>query len=134
MIQLPNLARLALATLLMFAMAACTWVRPADGAEDVQVISEQAAADCERLGSVEVSVAARVIGMDRHDDEVASDLRNLARNHAAERGGDTAAPLSEIQDGKQRFAIYSCEGAETRTDDSDDDDDDDSVSVQPYEG
>jgi len=129
-----TLKNLGLITLLL-AVAACTWVRPEAGAEDVLVLPESRVSDCERLGSVEVSVLARVAGMDRHEEEVESDLRVLARNHAAERGGDTVAPLSEIKEGKQRYGIYSCEGAQIdESPRTDEDEDEEGVSVQGYDG
>jgi hypothetical protein len=35
-------------------------------------------------------------------------MQALARNSAADMGGDTVVPVSEIQDGKQTFEVYKC--------------------------
>jgi hypothetical protein len=110
-------------------LGACAWVRPEPGAEGIALLPEARVQDCERLGSVEVSVVERILGMDRHDEQVESDLANLARNHAAEQGGDTIAPLGPVRDGKRRFGVYRCgEEAEARARD-----DDEGVEVRGYE-
>ncbi|MEA5445891.1 DUF4156 domain-containing protein [Gammaproteobacteria bacterium AB-CW1] len=131
--------RSSLATALIamtFTVAACTWVRPESGTEGIALISEEQAEACERISSVEVSVLARVAGMDRHQDAVESDLITLARNHAVERGGDTIAALSEIDSGKQRYGVYRCRDVdvEPNGDAVEDDDDDEGVVVREYEG
>jgi hypothetical protein len=109
-------------------LAACAGVRPGlePGAEAVNLLPEARVRDCEHLGTVEVSVLERFLGMDRHEDQVEADLANLARNHAVERNGDAVAALGRVRDGKQRFGIYRCgdagpgqarsedEGVETR--------------------
>ncbi|MCP1728382.1 hypothetical protein J2T60_002382 [Natronospira proteinivora] len=121
--------------LAVLTLAACTWVRPDTGADEVLVLPKERVADCERLGSVEVSVLARVVGMDRHEEEVESDLQVLARNHAVERGGDTVVPLSEIKDGEQRYGIYSCQGNQAGEGEPEaDEDEEEGVTVQQYNG
>ncbi|MDQ2070635.1 DUF4156 domain-containing protein [Natronospira bacteriovora] len=125
--------RLAIIVLLTgsLALSACTWVRMEPGADDILLLPERRVQDCERLGTVEVSVLARVAGLDRHEEEIEKDLANLARNHAVERGGDTIAALSTIEDGKQRFGVYRCEGAE---DESEADEEEEGVTVRGYNG
>lgn len=112
-------------------LTACTWVSVEPGADDIVLLPERRIQNCEKQGSVEVSVLAKVAGLDRHQEEIEEDLANLARNHAAERNADTIAPLSEIREGKQRFGIYRCEDA-PRGDNRDEDEE--GVTVRGYNG
>lgn len=114
-------------------LAACTWVQPDEGAEEVVELPERRVGDCERIGSVEVTTAARVLGLDRHEDKIKEEQRTLAKNHAVERGGDTIVPVSDSENGKRRFDIYRCEDADM-SEENDADEDEEGVTVTPYNG
>jgi hypothetical protein len=120
-----------LVLLLSLLLSACTWVRMEPGADDIVLLPERRVQDCNKLGTVEVSVLARVAGLDRHEEEIEQDLISLAKNHAVERDADTIAAISEIEDGKQRFGIYRCE-ADAAADDRDQDEE--GVTVRGYNG
>lgn len=120
-----------LVLLLSLLLSACTWVRMEPGADDIVLLPERRVQDCSKLGTVEVSVLARVAGLDRHEEEIEQDLISLAKNHAVERDADTIAAVSEVRDGKQRFGLYRCEGDATSGDGNDDED---GVTVRGYNG
>lgn len=96
---------LAFGTLLV---GGCTWVDVKPAAQDVLILSKARVANCNRLGTTDVSVAESVGFLDRVPEDVAEDLANLARNQAVEMGGDTITPLSEPVKGQQTFGVYDC--------------------------
>jgi len=121
---------LLLATILS---SGCTWVGAKPGADDILLLPERRVQNCENLGRVEVSVLAKVGGLDRHDDVIERDLQRLAKNHAVDKNGDTIAALSEVKDGEQRYGIYRCEGEETQAQPADEEDEE-GVTVRSYNG
>lgn len=86
----------------------CSFVSVKSDAEDVLVLSAQRVSHCERLGQTRVSVADKLGFINRRDEDVRSDLEDLARNTAAEMGGDTVSPEGEVNEGRQVFGIYDC--------------------------
>ncbi|HEX7048025.1 MAG TPA: DUF4156 domain-containing protein [Gammaproteobacteria bacterium] len=128
------LIRIAALALLGF-VTACSWVALEKGANDVLVLPpERLTADCESLGNVTVSVAAKVGVLERHDDEVIEDLNILARNYAAEKGGDTAVPHGAVTDGARKYEIFRCTDAAVENDADARESTDDDVEVIPYRG
>lgn len=116
-----------LAALAAVTLVSCTWVDLKPGAQDVLLLPEARVADCRNLGSVKVSVLEKVGFMQRHDEEVAEDLADLARNHAVEKGGDTIAALGPVTDGAQEYGIYRCAGTTAPKPDAQD-----GVETSPY--
>jgi len=86
----------------------CTFVKLQPDAQEIAVLDQKRAQNCEKLGQTKVSVAAA----GRGEKYVREDLETLARNSAADMGGDTVAPLSGIKEGKQTYGIYKCIGDE----------------------
>lgn len=100
--------RLWLAAIVGIALTGCTWVKVSDQGEKVRVLSADEVVKCQRLGQTTVSLLAKVAGIERNTQKVQQELNTLARNAAPELGGDTVVPVSEIEDGKQTFAVYRC--------------------------
>lgn len=122
----------------LLSAAGCSFVKPDPGAEAVRLLEENQIAECESRGSVKVSVLDRVIGLDRHQEDVENNLETLARNHAAEVGADTIVPLGPVENGERRYGVYRCSDADTsprtQTDSSsDDDEEEEGVTVRGYE-
>lgn len=92
----------------MVLLSACGWVKLTPLAESVQVRNESEVMTCSKVGTTTASVADKVAGLKRQDHIVQDNLRILARNAAADMGGDTIAPASPITDGKQIFGVYKC--------------------------
>ena len=86
----------------------CTWVSLERAAEQVELKSMEMVAHCTRVGKTTVSTLARVAGMNRYKESMQDELNTLARNSAAELGGDSVVPISPIEDGRQVFAVYRC--------------------------
>jgi hypothetical protein len=99
-------------------LGACSFVEIRPEAEDILVLDKGRVADCERLGRTRVSVAPAVGFIKRSEDAVREDLKVLARNSAAEMGGDTVNAETQVNDGKQTFAIYDCVRSEDSNGDS----------------
>lgn len=92
-------------------LSSCTWVKLSPGGEKVRVLSATEVASCKLLGDTNVSLLTRVGAVNRNEEKVQKELHALARNSAADMGGDTVVPASEIVDGKQRYSVYQCIGA-----------------------
>ena len=103
--------RTAITLTLITLLSACTWVELTEQGEAVTVVS--AVPDtCKRLGQTSSTTKADIASIGRSDKKVSTELTTLARNAAANMGGDTIVPESEISEtGEQRFGIYRC-GAE----------------------
>ncbi|MCP4993076.1 MAG: DUF4156 domain-containing protein [Gammaproteobacteria bacterium] len=105
-----NLSRYLFVFTLALITSSCSWVDLTKEGEKVRVLSVQEVSSCKELGKTTVSLLDRVAGIDRNREQVQSELETLARNSAADMQGDTVVPTSEIEDGKQVFAIYRCVG------------------------
>jgi hypothetical protein len=93
---------------LMALLGACAWVKPTPSGAEVRLASAAEVADCREAGSTRVSVLDKVAGVRRGYGAVSEELATLARNSAAQLGGDTVVPSSEIVDGTQTFEVYEC--------------------------
>ena len=91
-------------------LMACSWVKLTPDGDKVRVLSQSEVATCKKLGITTASVADKVAGMPRKETIIQDNLNILARNAAADMGGDTVVPSSPIQDGKQTFDVYRCVG------------------------
>lgn len=89
-------------------LQSCAWVKPTASGAEVRVATAAEVAACREVGSTQVSVLDKVAGIRRGYTTVSEELANLARNSAAQLGGDTVVPTSEIVDGSQTFAVYDC--------------------------
>ncbi|HBI15541.1 MAG TPA: hypothetical protein DDY20_08525 [Desulfobulbaceae bacterium] len=100
---------LATAFLGILLVSGCTWVKPTPGGDKVRVaLSPAEVAGCIQIGKATVSLLDRVGAFKRDQKRVEDELFILGRNSAAEMGGDTILPVSEIFQGERRFAVYRC--------------------------
>lgn len=97
-----------LAVAITAVVGGCSFVTVDPGAKDVLVLEAARTKDCERLGQTRVSVATKIGFIKRGKPAIADNLEVLARNSAAEMGGDTITPETEVSDGKQTFGIFDC--------------------------
>lgn len=91
-------------------LMACSWVKLTPEGEKVRVLALHEVATCKKIGKTTANVAEKVAGLERKEHIVKENLEMLARNAAAEMGGDTIVPASPIADGKQAFDVYRCVG------------------------
>jgi len=102
-----KMKRLSIA-LLCGAVSACSFVKVSDDGKSVELQPDMAAVSgCQDMGIATAQVMSKII-FKREKESMAKELADLARNQAAEMGGDTIVPTSEIVDGKQRFAVFKC--------------------------
>ena len=94
--------------LLCLAVSSCTWVRLTKDGESVSVKTQEEVADCHRVAKTNASLRSKVIGVDRSADKIKEELETLARNAAADYDGNVVVPITEIEDGRQSFAVYKC--------------------------
>jgi hypothetical protein len=94
--------------ILVCAALGCSWVKPTEQAGGVRLATAAEISACERLGKTTSSVADSIGPFSRGEGRVAEELATLARNEAALMGGDTVAPESPGEDGRQVFGVYRC--------------------------
>jgi hypothetical protein len=96
--------------LLLFAVlvTSCSWVKLTPEGEKVRVLAINEVSSCKKLGKTTTTLKDKIAGMSRNKAKVQKEMQALARNSAADMGGDTVVPVSEIQDGKQTFEVYKC--------------------------
>ena len=97
-----------LALLVVISLQACTWVKMTPGGEKVRVLSVDEVGSCKKLGVTQSFLKDKIAGVDRNKDKVKKELETIARNSAADMGGDTIVPKTEIEDGQQSFTVYKC--------------------------
>lgn len=93
---------------LLPALHACTWVKSTPEGTNVVVSDSAGISNCVRKGEVTSSLKSRVGAFERKASKVAGELETLARNEAAQMGGDTIVAESDIKDGRQTFGVYQC--------------------------
>jgi len=109
-----NTQRLSTLVLITLISSGCTWVKPTDEGAKVQVLTAAEAAECIDIGKTTASLVDKVAGIERSRTKVKYELLTLARNSAANMGGDTIVPTSEISDGQQSFTVYKCTGTKAQ--------------------
>ena len=95
-----------LATVLL--AVGCTWVPLTTEGEEVRVVDATEVADCQKLGTTTSKTATRVVIFARTDRKVHEELESLARNEAAEMGGDAILTTGAPREGRQSFEVYRC--------------------------
>jgi hypothetical protein len=87
---------------------ACTWVKLTEGGDAVRLAAEGEVSGCETKGRTHAQTTDRVLIFARSTQTVQRELESLARNEAALMGGDTVAPATPIEGGRQTFDVYLC--------------------------
>ena len=95
-------------TLLSSMVAACSWQTLTPAGEKARVLDANEVVNCLKVGETTASVLPNILFIERNRSYVEDDLAIIARNNAKDLGGDTAVPISKVEDGKQTFAIYRC--------------------------
>jgi hypothetical protein len=88
------------------------WVKLTPEGEQIRVLEKKEVASCKKLGETTASLKAKVGPFDRSTKKVQTELQYLARNSAAadfkDKGADTVVPESDLEEGRQTFAVYRC--------------------------
>lgn len=88
-------------------LSSCSTIKLTTGGEKVRVLDPAEVGSCREMGRTNNAVTAKVV-LERAEEQVAKELRILARNSAARMGGDTIVPLTIIEGGQQTFMVYKC--------------------------
>lgn len=89
-------------------LAACTWVEPTQEGGEVLVLKASNVGTCKKLGTATSSVKHKVGIITRSEEKVTEELTILAKNKAAEMGGDSIVAQGEAVEGSMRFDIFKC--------------------------
>lgn len=91
-------------------VSACTWIKLTDEGKGIRVVTMDDIVACKKVGNVMVKLKDTIAGFDRNEEKVRRELETLARNTVVELNmeGDSIVPISEIEAGKQTFAVYQC--------------------------
>ena len=89
-------------------LLACNWVPLTDGGQAVRVVPPTDVRSCESVGRTHAQTTDRVLLFARSDQKVQEELQSLARNEAAQMGGDAITAAGPIERGRQTFDVYRC--------------------------
>src|SRR5687767_4512865 len=90
----------------------CTWVKLTGPGEAVRVGTVAQVAPCTKLGATHAKTSTRIAFFSRSQKKIDSKIEGLARNEAAEMGGDTiVAQGPASSEGRRSFDVYRCTGS-----------------------
>ena len=89
-------------------LAACALVELKPQGEKVRILAAQEVGRCKELGRVSTNTAAKVGFIARPKGDVQEEVYRLARNNAADMGGDSVVALGPLIEGEQAFKVYRC--------------------------
>lgn len=101
-------ASLLLAIALTGGAMGCSWVDVTDEGKSVNIYTQAQVEGCEKLGQSNTKVLDKVTFVKRSLEKQGEELANLARNEAANMGGNAIVKMGEIEDGHQTFGVYRC--------------------------
>lgn len=87
--------------------AGCTWIPLTEAGAEVRQATVEEVQNCRMLGTVRAKTQDRVV-LERGRGKVAEELIVMARNEAAELGGNAVVPTGPPVEGKQAFDVYLC--------------------------
>lgn len=99
--------RILLPIALALCAASCSWVKLSEGGNGVALRNATDISTCQQVAQTTVQVRSKVL-LQRSPEKVTQELHVLARNIAAERGGNTVVPASPVRDGERTYDIYRC--------------------------
>lgn len=102
--------KLILITMLLLLLTSCAWVELTSAGKKVRVLDVHEVTTCKRIGRTTAKVKHSVAGLERKLKAVEENLEMLARNAAAEMGGDTIVIASPVKEGSRQFRVYKCVG------------------------
>ena len=100
--------KLGILTAILSLMSACTWVQLTTAGEQVEIRAINQVPGCERLGRASSTTMDRLIVVDRSTERQREELLTLARNEAANMGGNVIVATTDISNGRQQFDVFRC--------------------------
>jgi len=96
----------AIAGVAVFA-GACTWVKLTAAGEGVRMATSAEVARCRKLGATHTKTWTGIFK--RSEEKMDSELETLARNEAADMGGNAIVPQGPASsEGRRSFDVFSC--------------------------
>jgi hypothetical protein len=90
----------------------CTWVKLTTPGEGVRVGTVAQVASCQKLGATHAKTSSRVLFFSRSPKKIDAELESLARNEAADMGGNTiVAQGPTSSEGRRSFDVFRCSGS-----------------------
>lgn len=89
-------------------LSGCTWVEPTKEGAEVRVVEASEIETCRNLGTTNAFVKHKVGIIARSEEKVSEELVTLAKNSAAEKGGDSIVAKGPASEGSMSFDIYKC--------------------------
>ena len=84
------------------------WVQLLPEGAEVSLKSATDVSKCRRIGTTSAQTLSKLIVVERGAERLQTELLTLARNQAGRMNANTIVPESLIEEGKQRFGVYSC--------------------------
>jgi len=95
-------------TMVILGMTACTWVEPTKEGAEVRLVEASDIETCKNLGTTNTFVKHKIGVVTRSEEKVTEELVTLAKNSAAEKGGDSIVAKGLPSEGSMSFVIYKC--------------------------
>ena len=94
--------------IIMLWLSGCTWVEPTKEGGEVLLVKSYNVRSCQHLGSTKATVKHEIGPVTRSEDKVREELVTLAKNHAADMGGDSIVAAGPAIDCSMTFEVYKC--------------------------
>jgi hypothetical protein len=88
--------------------AGCAWVKTTPGGDQVREATAAEVGSCEEIGTAVGSTQATAAGIPRNKEVMRDEQITLARNRAAQIGGDTIVQSGPPSGGTLSFIVYKC--------------------------
>lgn len=89
-------------------LSACTAIKLTPEGQNIRILGSHDVVACKVIGKTTATVTDTVIGLKRKEHIIRKELETLARNAAADMGGDTIVAKGKLEGGKQLFKVYKC--------------------------
>lgn len=87
----------------------CLGVKESRRSQNVDLVKSRYVGACNYLGTVDANVTPKIGGIKiMSEKKTGKELETLAKNNAAEMGGDTIVEASRVRGGRQTFKVYRC--------------------------
>ena len=90
------------------ALAGCSWVSLSEGGKAVRVAEPKGVSGCQTKGHATAQTRDKLWIFARREPSIREELESLARNEAAQMGGDAITAAGPIERGRQTFDVYRC--------------------------
>jgi Domain of unknown function (DUF4156) len=87
--------------------SACSWVKVSEAGKQVHILPASRVADCVKIGTISTSVKDKIIGIERNNDKVRTELDRLARDQAVLMNANSLVRAA-IKDGEGSYIAYRC--------------------------